>query len=389
MSVWDRLIGQDRAREVLEGAAGEPGDSYLFAGPPGVGKRGAALAFAAAILCPERCGACSTCRRIFRGVHPDVALYEPEGFTYPVELVREIVSSAARTPMEGRRRVAVVEEAHRMSEVSQNALLKALEEPSPSLTWVLLADALDPFLPTVLSRCQVIEFASVPEEAVLALLASGLGLDAVRAEVAVRAARGEVDRAVALASDERARAVRALALDAVTQRRRGPAWALAAAEEVQAAALAAREAQEERLAAEAAEMEEVLGTGRGTGSARKRLADRHKRAARRVEIQVWTDFLLWLGSAFRDLAALASGAGPEALAAPDRADELAAAAPSRPAAFWLDMVEAALGAQRAVMENAFPALAVESVLLSLAVGRPPATIGAERRSSSVARAPAS
>lgn len=368
--LWDRLAGQPRVRAALEAAAPAPGDSYLFVGPPGVGKRDAARAFAAAVLCPDRCGACPVCSRVLRGVHPDVQVYEPEGFTFPVELVREMVASAAQTPMEAPRRLTIVEAAHRIAERSQNALLKALEEPNPSLTWVLVADALEPFLPTIVSRCRVVEFSPVPEEAVRSLVEGRFDLDPGRAAVIVRAARGDVERAVALASDERARGVRSLALDAAAHGRPTARWALGVAERVQATAREAREAAEEGLAAELAGLEETLGTGRGSSAARKRVAERSKRMLRRVELEVFLDFVVWLAEACRDLAALSSGASPAALASPDRTEDLEVRAPARPAAFWMGMVDAAAGARLAILENAQPGLVLESLLLGLASGYP-------------------
>ncbi|MGH2722474.1 MAG: AAA family ATPase, partial [Actinomycetota bacterium] len=200
MTVWDRLGGQPRAAAILAAVAGEPRDAYLVVGPAGSGKADAARAFAAAILCPGACGACTVCVRVFKGIHPDVQWFQPEGFTYPVEVIREAAASAARTPLEGRRRVIVIEEAERIAERSQNALLKALEEPSPSVTWVLLADALDPILPTIQSRCHTVELSGMPEPAVVALLEARFGLPAGEARTIVRRARGDRDRAVALAA---------------------------------------------------------------------------------------------------------------------------------------------------------------------------------------------
>ncbi|HXL41763.1 MAG TPA: DNA polymerase III subunit delta', partial [Actinomycetota bacterium] len=82
--LWARLVGQDRVTETLPAAATLPGDAYLFAGPPGTGKEEAARVFAAAILCPDHCGTCNICGRVLRGIHPDVVILEPEGYTYPI-----------------------------------------------------------------------------------------------------------------------------------------------------------------------------------------------------------------------------------------------------------------------------------------------------------------
>jgi len=371
--LWARLVGQDRVTETLRAAATLPGDAYLFAGPPGTGKEEAARVFAAAILCPDHCGTCNICGRVLRGIHPDVVILEPEGYTYPIEAIREAVAQAALSPMEGARRIIIVEEADRIVERSQNALLKALEEPNPSVTWVLVTSVLQPILPTILSRCRIVEFAPVPEAELAALVrgriartTTGSPIDAEQAAVFVRASRGDLVRAISLVEDERTRALRALAVDAAIRQAAEPdaRQALMAAGEVAASATAARQAREKAAAAELAELEDVLGTGRGSGGMRRRLGDRQKRAVRRAETDVFVEFCSWLAQAFRDLAALSAGAGPAAISAPDRAGDLAAAAARRPTAHWLQMAEAALAGQVAIRENAQPALAVEAVLLA-------------------------
>jgi DNA polymerase-3 subunit delta' len=364
--LWSRLVGQERVTAALRAAAGLPGDAYLFAGPPGTGKEEAARVFAAAILCPDHCGACTICGRVLRGIHPDVVILEPEGYTYPIEAIREAVAQAALSPMEGARRVIVVEEADRIVERSQNALLKALEEPNPSVTWVLVTSVLQPILPTILSRCRIVEFAPVPEAELAAVVRTRGAFDAEEAAVLVRAARGDLARAISLVEDDATRALRSLAIDVAIRQAAEPdaRLALQAANEVRVAAAGAREARERAAAAELAELEEVLGTGRGSGGMRRRLGDRQKRAVRRAETDVFVEFCSWLAQAYRDLAALSAGAGPESISAPDRAADLSAAAARRPTAHWLQMAEEALRGQVAIRENALPALAVEAVLLA-------------------------
>lgn len=365
-ALWDRLAGADRVRAALLQAAAHPGDSYLFVGPRGVGKAEAARVFAAAVLCAEQCGTCATCSRVLRGIHPDVQTSRPEGYTYPVDLIRELVAASKQSPIEAARRIFIVEEADRIAERSQNALLKALEEPNLSVTWVLVADALEPFLATILSRCRMVEFAGVSEEAVGSLIGSRFGLPAAEARMLARIARGDLERAIALAGDERVRALRDLAITAATRIEPSPRRALEVAERVGALAREAREAAGEEQALELAALEDVIGTGRGTGAVRKRVADRHRRALRRVECDLVIDFLDWLAAAFRDLAAASAGADAAGIVNADRAGELADAAGRRPAAVWLDLVDAALAGRLSIVENASPQMAAESVLLRLA-----------------------
>jgi DNA polymerase-3 subunit delta' len=359
--VWDQVVGQDRVRGLLSAAASEPPGAYLFIGPPGVGKLMTARVFAAAILCRDQCGSCSSCSRALRGSHPDVVWFQPEGATHRVSAIRDLVGSSALTPMEGDRRVIIVEEADKIVERSQNALLKALEEPGPSMTWILVADALQPFLPTILSRCQIVEFATIPEDTVASLISDRFELTSDDALRLVRSARGDLGRCIALAGQESQRRLRTKAFEAATKSTSDPRWALAVAEEVQEAAAGAREDLREDHKAELSQLSDV----HGEGPWRRQVLDRHKRALRAAETGVYRDFLIWLGTAFRDLAAVSAGADASTVTASDSASEIADAAPARPTAFWLDMASAAVEGEVAVKENAFGPLVVESVLLRL------------------------
>ena len=189
--VW----GHDAAVEMLQGAVARDRvrHAYLIAGPDAVGKAALALAFAAALSCLEppapglACGACRSCRKIGRGVHPDVqswdlarqaATAEKSGgknTSMTIETVRELCATAALRPMEGRWRVVLVDDAETLQETAQEALLKTLEEPPAFMTLLLLADDLELLLPTIRSRCQVIELRPVPRATVAAsLVAAGL-----------------------------------------------------------------------------------------------------------------------------------------------------------------------------------------------------------------------
>jgi len=366
--IFSHLTGQARVEQLLRAEAEQPGRSLLFIGPPGVGKTQAARAFAAAVLCPEACGHCNICTRVLRDVHPDVHIYQPEGFTYPVASIRQMVSSANQSPLEGTRRVFIIEEADRIVERSQNALLKALEEPSAATTWILLAGSLDVFLPTVLSRCRMIEFLPVAEESVRNLLTERFEVEPSHAGLVAQIAMGDLDRAIQLATDPMAMRLRVLAIKACT--RAGPTgvWALSATEEVQELAAEVRSSLATEQAQELNELEEMTGGGRGTGPAKKRLQDKHKRALRRVETRVYLDFFAWMGLCFRDLAAAAVGVPAEELLTSDHAPEVVAAADSQPAYFWLAEADRTQQARLALMENANPALLLDSVLLDLAIG---------------------
>ena len=156
-SIWDLVVGHDEAVAVLREvvASERVPHAWLFTGPPGIGKLHTARVFAAALNCPAGGdGTCDSCRRILRGVHPDVHLIVPEGENLLVEDVRAVREEASRSRHEARTAVFVLDEADRMTEAAANALLKVLEEPPPQVVFVLVARSADAVVETVPSRAR-------------------------------------------------------------------------------------------------------------------------------------------------------------------------------------------------------------------------------------------
>jgi DNA polymerase-3 subunit delta' len=164
---------------------GTPG-AVLLVGPAGVGKTTLALDLAAGLLCTAEdvtarpCGTCRGCRLVARGVHPDLHRLGPDGPGRQVVIggpgakvrgVRDLIAELALLPIEGGARVAIVESAQRMNEDAQAALLKTLEEPPTRATIVLCADAEEPILPTIRSRCARIRLGPVGVRDIELLLA--------------------------------------------------------------------------------------------------------------------------------------------------------------------------------------------------------------------------
>ena len=160
------VVGHVRLIELLarsvKGATLPP--SLLFAGPAGIGKHLTALLVAQALNClnlsnGDACGACAACTRIARGVHPDVLFVSPgDSGAIKIDQVRDIVARSQYRPFEGRRRVVIIDGADALVVPAQNALLKTLEEPTPSSVFILVTARPDMLLPTVLSRCPQLRF---------------------------------------------------------------------------------------------------------------------------------------------------------------------------------------------------------------------------------------
>jgi DNA polymerase-3 subunit delta' len=185
--------------------------SLLLAGPSGVGKRRVAMAVAAAVNClqprqsgefqHDACGECATCKRIARGVHPDVILIEPgETGTIKIEQVRDVIDRSGYRPFEGRRRAVVIDEADAMVHAAQNALLKTLEEPPSASIFILVSSMPDMLLPTVVSRCPRLRFGPLSVAEVVEILVRDHDYTQAEARVAAADADGSVGRALSAES---------------------------------------------------------------------------------------------------------------------------------------------------------------------------------------------
>jgi len=364
-SIWDTVVGHDEAVAMLKEAVASERvtHAWLFTGPPGIGKLHTARVFAAALNCPAGGdGTCDTCRRILRGVHPDVHLIFPEGDNLLVEDVRAVREEASRTHHEAPTAVFILDEADRMTEAAANALLKVLEEPPPEVVFVLVARSAEALVGTVPSRARTLPFVSLSLAELTAALGDDLQLDLGQTAWAAAASHGRLARARALLTDEPTRTRRSAVLDLTERLAAGqPSDALAAAATVVALA------DELRQDRELAELEEAYGTGRGTGALRKRLETRHRRELRRARFDALRDSVADLLGAYRDLALLSSGSGSgEApLVHPDKAGTLGRLAAGIDAAAALRAAGALEEADRRLAIGAAPLLTLEAAFLSV------------------------
>lgn len=181
MSVWTALRGHTLQREMFRRAVsrGRLSQSYLFVGPDGIGKKLFARQLANCLLCREpgdeleACGECASCRPFLAGNHPDFLLVErPEGKReLPLDLIagskerrgqEGLCHDLSLRPLEGSRKIAIVNDADTMTEESANAFLKTLEEPPERAMLILVAANLDAVMPTIRSRCQLVRFSPLP-----------------------------------------------------------------------------------------------------------------------------------------------------------------------------------------------------------------------------------
>ncbi|MCL1871404.1 MAG: DNA polymerase III subunit delta' [Promicromonosporaceae bacterium] len=377
MTVWDDVVGQESAVEVLAAAARDPRamtHAWLVTGPPGSGRSVAARAFAAALQCPDAgCGTCHQCTTTLAGTHPDLTVVATDQVTIRIDEVRDLIGTAARTPSLGRFRVIVVEDADRMLERTTNVLLKAIEEPPAHTVWVLCAPSPQDVLPTIRSRCRAVALRVPPAEAVAELVVRRDGVDPAVALAAARAAQSHVGLARRLARAPEARRRRSEVLD-VARRIRGVGDAVLAAGELADVAKAeAAASTTERDAAEKAELLRALGVTEGETlpprlrSQLKQLEDDQKRRAKRRERDVLDRAMVDLLSLYRDVLVLQLGADVDLVNGLDAADLAVArslAGDSTPEQTVRRMD--AIGVARERLEgNVAPLLALEAMAIAL------------------------
>jgi len=224
--MFDQLTGNERVKALLRRmleARRVPG-AMLFTGEDGIGKKLFALEIAKALNCRapqgvEGCGQCPACKRIakfnypqsvdsddWKAIiwtdHPDVGMVVAPKRVLQVDQMRQIEREANYRPYEGKARVFLIEDADKLNEQSENALLKVLEEPPHTSHIVLLTSRPGMLLPTIHSRCQMIRFSPLSPEEIETYLLQNKIASGAEARIRGRVARGSLGRAIETEFDD-------------------------------------------------------------------------------------------------------------------------------------------------------------------------------------------
>lgn len=377
--VWRDVVGQEETVATLQRAVADPAamtHAWLFTGPPGSGRSTAARAFAGALLCPTGgCGECRECRTAVDGTHADVDVLATEALSIGVAAARDLVQLAGRSPSVGRYRIILVGDADRLTEQSGNALLKALEEPTPRTVWLLCAPSLEDVLITVRSRSRHVRLRTPSVAEVARLLQRRDGIDPGMATYAARAAQSHIGLAKRLATDEGARIRRR---DTITMaaRIRGVSDAVGAAADL--LQIAEQERDRTLEARGAAEKQRLLETLGADPSARTQpphiraqvtaLEKDQKTRATRFTRDMIDRALVDLLSVYRDALVLHAGS-PVALVNEDARPVVEEVARAFSGEGLLVAMEAIATARERIAANVAPLLALEAMAVSLQLPR--------------------
>ncbi|MDA8125983.1 MAG: DNA polymerase III subunit delta' [Deltaproteobacteria bacterium] len=204
---FQEIYGHEKPIGILKSALANEriAHAYLFYGMEGIGKRTTAIRFAGALNCRETnppCGVCLSCRKVVRKRHPDIITITAEGQFIKIGAVKALQEQMKFRPGEGGRRVFLIEAADRMNAAAANALLKTLEEPAAGNILLLTTSRPHALPMTILSRCQHLRFAPLPQEEVARYLVEKEAIPAEKAAILAASSGGSIGKALEMNQED-------------------------------------------------------------------------------------------------------------------------------------------------------------------------------------------
>lgn len=207
MNTFRDVIGREQITGHLKNAIclNKVSHAYIFCGEDGIGKNFVADIFAAALQCEqfsgEPCGVCKSCMQAAGGNHPDIIRIMHEKAAIGVDDIRSrLNNTVAVKPYSSRYKIYIIDEAEKMTEAAQNALLKTIEEPPEYAVIMLLTNNVNAFLPTILSRCVMLHMKSVDKDRIKEYLMKECRIPDYQAELAAVFSAGNLGKAIKYAA---------------------------------------------------------------------------------------------------------------------------------------------------------------------------------------------
>jgi DNA polymerase-3 subunit delta' len=304
-NLWRTIIGQDDAIDKLVRSLDAGGHTHalLFVGPRGIGKMTTAKVMAAILNCDDDgCGSCAICSKVLRDIHPDVILIEPEGNFILIEQIESLLQVITLKNYEGRTKVILIDDADRMTDEAANSLLKTLEEPPEHVVFILVTASIENVLPTIVSRCRLVRFQSIPAPQVTSFLIERYNAHPDEALLATRLSDGILGTAISFVMSPAKHARRKAIISAARSLDRAYlAQVSFVAEEFVGELKKPLEELKTRHKRELDELKEQFSPKDKPKQIINRLEDRHKRELSREEHQGYDDILTILVSWYRDV----------------------------------------------------------------------------------------
>jgi DNA polymerase III subunit delta' len=209
MQGFGQIIGHENIIQHLQNAIGSSkvSHAYIFHGEEGMGKKTLAAAFAKTLQCEERgilpCDRCKSCMQAASGNHPDIIWVTHEKASIGVDDIRlQVNADILVKPYNSAYKIYIIDDAEKLTEQAQNALLKTIEEPPEYAIILLLASNTSVILPTILSRCILLNLKPVDKLKIKEFLMVQHQVPDYMAEVAASFSGGNVGKAIKYASSE-------------------------------------------------------------------------------------------------------------------------------------------------------------------------------------------
>lgn len=208
MLSFQEIVGHDQIKEHFQKAieAHKVSHAYILTGEAGMGRKSLANAFALTLLCEkgkrEPCMECHACKQVLSGNHPDlIYVHHEKPNSIGVDDIREQINNTIMVrPYSSYYKIYIVDEAEKMTQQAQNALLKTIEEPPSYAIIILLTTNQDAFLPTILSRCVQLKLKPLRDFVVKSYLVEHLQVPEADADIYAAFARGNLGKAITIAS---------------------------------------------------------------------------------------------------------------------------------------------------------------------------------------------
>ncbi len=200
--MFEKIIGNNQIKDTLEKSIkqNKTSHSYLFVGIEGIGKKLFAIQFAKALLClseEKYCNKCKSCIEFDTNNNPDFSYIESEGNSIKIEQIRNLQKRIQEKPIISNKKVYIINDAHLMTQEAQNCLLKTLEEPPEFATIILIGSNETAFLPTIKSRCTIMNFNKINKEELQKYLSENYNLKDI-SESMIEIFQGSIGKAIKL-----------------------------------------------------------------------------------------------------------------------------------------------------------------------------------------------
>ena len=207
---FEEILGNEMVKDHFKKAIANHkiSHAYILTGEAGMGRKSIANAFAMTLLCEkggsEPCMNCHACKQVMSGNHPDLiyVTHEKPG-SIGVDDVREQINDTIMIrPYSSYYKIYIVDEAEKMTVQAQNALLKTIEEPPAYAVIILITTNQEAFLPTILSRCVQMKLKPLKDFTIKNYLTQNLHIAEKDADICAAFARGNLGKAIHLASSD-------------------------------------------------------------------------------------------------------------------------------------------------------------------------------------------